>query len=401
MVFVVKSSSIEVPRIHPYSSSETPILLKGYPTFYSSDYQYLMPVNLWMNYLVNGRKSKDLNSAVRALKRYWSFLEKNELDWDVFPKSKFLRPTYRFRNDDLLANARAGNIRFSTASLYMLHVIKFYEWCIANQVLDLSEDEKPFEYELVKVRNQGMMSHLRPHFLVTSTDLRIRIPKKADIQSLNPLTRDELAYFGRALSHFGIEFIIHQLLQIHSGLRIEEACTFPLSTAIEELGTLSYSEVNIGPVNGVATKYGKERKVEIPSKLAAMINAYANSNRRKKRLKGKESAFLLVTKNGTRFTSNNVHQSFRRLKERIQEESGNPFNHKSHDLRATYCTYRLSSLLEHGLQKDAVLQMMAWMGHNNETTTWKYVDYLEREKTVQSATSLLDKILEEAIYEEA
>ncbi|WP_283129816.1 hypothetical protein [Enterovibrio norvegicus] len=185
MVFVVKSSSIEVPRIHPYSLSETPILLKGFPTFYSSDYQYLMPVNLWMNYLVNGRKSKDLNSAVRALKRYWSFLEKNELDWDVFPKSKYLRPTYRFRNDDLLTNARAGNIQFSTASLYMLHVIKFYEWTIANQVLDVSEDEKPFEYELVKVRNQGMLNHLHPHFLVTSTDLRIRIPKKADIQSLN------------------------------------------------------------------------------------------------------------------------------------------------------------------------------------------------------------------------
>ncbi|WP_283129812.1 site-specific integrase [Enterovibrio norvegicus] len=208
-------------------------------------------------------------------------------------------------------------------------------------------------------------------------------------------------HFGRALSHFGIEFIIHQLLQIHSGLRIEEACTFPLSTAKDELSTLSYSEVNIGPANGVSTKYGKERKVEIPGKLAAMINAYANSNRRKKRLRGQESSFLLVTKNGTRFNSNNVHQTFRHLKERIKEDTGNQFNHKSHDLRATYCTYRLSSLLEHGLQKDAVLQMMAWMGHNNESTMWKYVDYLEREKTVQSATSLLDKILEEAIYEEA
>ena len=75
------------------------------------------------------------------------------------------------------------------------------------------------------------------------------------------------------------------------------------------------------------------------------------------------------------------------------------FKHRTHDLRATYCTYRLSSLLEHGLQKNAVLQMMAWMGHNSESTIWKYVDYLEREKNVQDATSFLDQILEEAVYE--
>jgi hypothetical protein len=43
--------------------------------------------------------------------------------------------------------------------------------------------------------------------------------------------------------------------------------------------------------------------------------------------------------------------------------------------------------------------MMAWMGHNSESTIWKYVDYLEREKSVQNATSFLDQILEEAVYE--
>ena len=134
MAYVVVSSSISVPRIHPKSSLNKPIELDGFPTFYSADNQYLLPVNLWFNYLVNIRRSKNLNSAVRAIKRYWSFLEEHDLEWDVFPPSKFLRPTYRFRNDDLLAKARSGDIQFSTASLYMLHVIKFYEWCIANRM---------------------------------------------------------------------------------------------------------------------------------------------------------------------------------------------------------------------------------------------------------------------------
>lgn len=399
MVYVVASSSINVPRIYPQSSSNKPIELDGFPTFYSKKNEYILPVNLWFNHLANIRRSKNLNSSVRAIKRYWSFLEKNDLDWDVFPPTKFLRPTYRFRNDDLLANARIGDIQFSTASLYMLHVIKFYEWCIANHMLVVDERSKPFEYELVHVRNRGMMNHLNPNYIVTSTDLRIKVPKKSEIQSLNPLTKKEMELYARELSTFGIEFVIHQLLQIHSGLRIEEACSFPLSLAQETYAQHTNVEVTIGPVNGVKTKYGKERKVEIPNRLAAMIYSYAHSIRRQKRLKGKQSPYLLVTKNGTPFTSNNVHQSFRRLKKRVQDKNNIFFKHKTHDLRATYCTYRLASLLEHGFQKDAVTQVMAWMGHENEGTTWKYVDFLERDKNIQKSVSLLDQILDEAIYE--
>ncbi|ORT51722.1 integrase [Vibrio sp. qd031] len=400
MVYVVDSSPVNVPRIYPQASPDTPsIALKGFPTFYSSDHQYLMPVNLWMNYLVNIRRSKDLNSVVRAIKRYWQFLEAKQLRWDDFPSTKYLRPTYRFRNDDLLSSARNGEIQFSTASLYMLHVIKFYEWCIAHRLLHVTEHAKPFEYELVKVQNQGMMRHLSPQFLVTSTDLRIKVPKRANIQSLNPLSKEEVRLYALELTNFGIEFVLHQLLQIHSGLRINEACTFPHSLALNELRVGLYKEVAIGPANSVVTKYSKERKVEIPAKLAVLLHSYATSIRRKKRLKGKESPFLLVTKNGTPFNTNNVQQSFRRLKKSIEVNHSVQFKHRTHDLRATYCTYRLSSLLEYGLQKNAVMQMMAWMGHNSESTIWRYVDYLEREKSVQNATSFLDQILEEAIYE--
>jgi hypothetical protein len=74
MVYLVDSSPVNVPRIYPHASADTPpISLKGFPTFYGSDHQYLMPVNLWMNYLVNLRKSKILNSAVLEMVKF-SFL---------------------------------------------------------------------------------------------------------------------------------------------------------------------------------------------------------------------------------------------------------------------------------------------------------------------------------------
>ena len=280
----------------------------------------------------------------------------------------------------------------------MRHVVKFYEWCIHQKFLNIDKSGKPFDYEMVKIRNTGMMNHLNPHYIVSSTDLRVKVPLKERVQSLNPLSKNELEPFAKALSTFNIEFIIHQLLQVQSGLRLQEACTFPLSLALE-LEFSDKSEVKIGPTNGVATKYGKERKVEISPSLKNLLVAYARSKRRRLRLKKTESSFLLVSKSGAPFSSNNVQQSFRRLRGAVERDTSLLFSHTTHDLRATYCTYRLSSLLDIGLQKDAVTQMMAWMGHSSEATTWKYVDFLERKKNVREAASFLDTILEESLYE--
>lgn len=112
MVTVVNSNNFDVPRIYPPSSKSTSIHLTGFPTFYSKDHEYLLPVNLWFNYLVNIRKAVDITASVRALKRYWQFLETNNYSWDNFPANDYLKPTYRFRNDDLLKAARSGEIAF-------------------------------------------------------------------------------------------------------------------------------------------------------------------------------------------------------------------------------------------------------------------------------------------------
>ena len=396
MTYVIQSTPFCVLPLSVPNSEQ--IKLEGIPTFYNSDHEYITPVNLWINYLVNYRKMKDLNSTIRALKRYFNFIEENSLFWDKFPAAKYLRSTYRFRNDDLLTNVRLGQIQFSTASLYMRHVVKFYEWCIHQKLLNINKSGKPFDYEMVKIRNTGMMNHLNPHYIVSSTDLRVKVPIKERVQSLNPLSQNELVPFAKALSTFNIEFIIHQLLQVQSGLRLQEACTFPLCLAFE-LECSDKSEVKIGPLNGVATKYGKERKVEISPSLRNLIIGYAKSKRRRLRLKENESTFLLVSKSGAPFSTNNAQQSFKRLRKAVERDTSSKFCHTTHDLRATYCTYRLTSLLKIGLQKDAVTQMMAWTGHSSEGTTWKYVDFLERKKNVREAASFLDTILEESLYE--
>lgn len=220
MVFIVKSDDFKIERNVIDSSFSGKVPLKGFPTFYSSAGKYLESVNLWLNYLTNIKKAKNTNSNVRAIKRYWNFLEYNGISWKVFPKEKSFKPTYRYRNDNLLRAVKDGILSASTASSYMLHVIKFYEWALREQLIKLDENSKPFEYEFINISNNGLMSHLNKYFIVKTTDLKIKVPNKGDKQSLNPLSEYEIEIYIKILKEFNEEFVIHQLLQIQSGLRV-------------------------------------------------------------------------------------------------------------------------------------------------------------------------------------
>ncbi|MCE9783090.1 hypothetical protein [Shewanella algae] len=75
-----------------------------------------------------------------------------------------------------------------------------------------------------------------------------------------------------------------------------------------------------------------------------------------------------------------------------------PFTHRFHDLRCSYATYRLQSLLDAGIKstKELVL-LMQWMGHNQESTTWKYLHYLDRQDALKEKVSMLDEIMHSVI----
>lgn len=104
MVFIINSDSFKIDSDGVSSRLlNSKVILRGFPTFYSDDGNYINPINLWINYLVNVKRAKSIKSNVRAIKRYWNFLEKNNLPWNLFPQNKSLKPTYRYRNDNLLA----------------------------------------------------------------------------------------------------------------------------------------------------------------------------------------------------------------------------------------------------------------------------------------------------------
>lgn len=126
----------------------------GLPALYDKSGHFVAVVNHWLLELKTVKRLVDINTAAKALLRYWKFLERENLQWNQFSPVNRLKPTYRFRSEDLLASARGGRMAFSTASSCMLQVVRFYTWAIESIITSLSlMKEKPrLSWNLLPVR---------------------------------------------------------------------------------------------------------------------------------------------------------------------------------------------------------------------------------------------------------
>lgn len=401
---------------------------QGIPALYDNTGHFVEVVNQWLLELKTVRRLVDVNTAAKALLRYWKYLEREGLEWDSFPPVNRLKPTYRFRSDDLLAAAREGRIAFSTANSCMGQVVRFYIWTIENHYLAISNNkEAPFKIEFVVRQNNDMLAHLRPRLLVQTSDLRIRVPKHSNstISSLTPLSMEHLSLMAAHLNSQSKEFILMTLLACESGLRLNEVCTFTVN-ALQEARPASALKsrfhVTIGPSNDVKTKFGKTRTIEVSATLLNLLQHYALSERRTARLlkwqkhtqpaqtipPNSSRARTLTGGAAPRFEPLFISQQGNPVRPEVlnarwvafrntlrQKDPG--FRYRFHDLRSTYATYRLHNLLESGLPEGEALDcLMGWMGHKHENTTFKYIRFLNMNETIKFAFSVLDTVMEQA-----
>lgn len=397
----------------------------GLPALYDKAGHFVAVVNHWLLELKTVNRLVDINTAAKALLRYWKFLERENLHWNQFPPINRLKPTYRFRSEDLLASAREGRMAFSTASSCMLQVVRFYTWAIEHHHLVIfDEREAPFKLEFIARQNNDMLAHLRPRILVQTSDLRIRVPRHSSsaLPSLTPLSLEHLGLLTAHLNDQSKEFILMSLLACECGLRLREACSLTVNALREARPTSELKSryyVTIGPRNGVETKYSKTRTIEVSLALLNLLNHYALSDRRGKRV----CRWLTQMQTGQEGMSN-VHRTgaidqdkLPRFEPLFISQQGNPvrpevlnarwvafrntlrqidpgFRYRFHDLRSTYATYRLHNLLEIGVSESEALDcLMGWMGHRNESTTFKYIRFLKMHETLKFAFSLLDSVM--------
>jgi len=376
-------------------------IIKSVPTLYGTDRNFVMPVNNWFRELAENHK--DLSSYARALRHYWSFIDDQNLVWDYFKMPKNHKPTYLWRNS-LKHAADNGEMAYSTANCYVNHVVQFYKDAISKGIL-IIENERfaPFKFEWVKIYRKGKLVDKVIH--VQTTDLRIPVPKDSDakdqnIRSLNPLGREEIRSLVTALrDNSPTEMRLMTALGGQTGLRINEVVTFPEKLVRNPLPTEKRIEIEIGPQVGVMTKFGKTRTIEIPAKLMKALFQYSISNRRLKRVAqiGDMGVIIPIFINQRRnpYSTKSVMKLWGDVRKIIRENTN---IHDFHDMRASYGTYRLKSLIDSGCSpSDALTMLMGWMGHDNEGTTWKYLTYLRTNEVRKEAMTLMDTLMDEIL----
>ncbi len=400
------------------------------PTLFHQNGSFNHEANSYLFYQKSVKDAKDLSPCAQALHAYYQFLEDKGLEWDKFPPIKRLKPTYLFRSH-LLKRIKRGELAHSTASVRMNQIVNFYKWLMHNGYLRIkNEKEAPFKLEFISVQNQGMLAHISPTFTVTTSDLRIKVPKDASsksIRPLSPLSQESLSILTQHLPNASEELRLQTLISTDTGMRIQEVATLSLD-AIDTATSLAESEhryeIVLSPQStGVQTKYLKQRRVEISSVLLNKLNEYRTSERRLKRinklnlkLKGlpvtaanlKQAAVeklqlcerhepLFVSEQGNPVTGKSIEARWVELRTLIKKTSPS-FTHRFHDLRSTYGTYRLNDLLEAGLSSMECMELlMDWMGHNSESTTWKYLRFLKHKEIFKTKFGLLDNIMHEAL----
>ncbi|HCE4655800.1 TPA: site-specific integrase [Vibrio parahaemolyticus] len=400
------------------------------PTLFSQDGVFNHEANSYLFYLKAVKKAEDLSPCTQALRTYYQFLEDKGLRWDKFPPVKRLKPTYLYRSH-LLKQIKQGELAHSTASVRMNQIVNYYKWLLHDGYLRVkNEKEAPFKMEFVSVQNSGMLAHISSTFIVETSDLRIKVPRDADsknIRPLSPLSLDALGILTQHLPQTSEELRLQALLAIDTGMRVEEVATLSLD-ALDTATPLAESqhrfEILLCPRStGVQTKYSKTRAIEISSDLLQALNEYRISERRLKRvtrlnekieqIDSDTSPFnqktieilercdrheqLFVSQQGNPVTGKSIEARWIEFRAEIKQAEPS-FTHRFHDLRATYGTYRLSDLLEAKLPVvDCMELLMGWMGHKDESTTWKYLRFLKRKEAFKVKLGILDSIMHDVL----
>ncbi|MEA5370719.1 tyrosine-type recombinase/integrase [Vibrio parahaemolyticus] len=400
------------------------------PTLFNQDGSFNREANSYLFYQKAVKAAKDLFPCAQALLAYYQFLEDNGLPWDKFPPVKRLKPTYLFRSY-LLKQIKDGELAHSTASVRMNQIVNYHKWLMHDGYLRIkNEKEAPFKIEFVSVQSTGILAHISPTFTVETSDLRIKVPKDAssnNIRPLSPFTQESLSTLTQHLCSASEELRLQVLISIDTGMRIQEVATLSLN-ALNTSTPLAESEhryeIVLSPqLTGVQTKYLKQRQVEMSSELLTTLDEYRSSERRIKRLNKLNAKLeslpeksphlkqdvierlelcayhepLFISEQGNPVTAKSIEARWVEFRASIKKTNPS-FTHRFHDLRSTYGTYRLNDLLEAGLSPSECMELlMSWMGHRNESTTWKYLRYLQRKEAFKVKFGILDSIMHEAL----
>lgn len=390
--------NIQSNKVHWAKSNHQ--IIKGLPQIIWQDNTTWSEANLWaLEQATSFRSSiKTVRSNMSHLLAYAKWLESESMDWWHFPDRESERCLNRFRGA-LIQARNSGELAPSTTSQRMAAVIRFYKWARKTGLISTEWPMWKDRFVGIKLTNQFGLEHT---LKVASTNLAIPNRTVAGpIQledGLLPVAvkamRDILSFADENAS---TELALMLRIGFFTGLRIGSITDLKVSTlqnaiTVPEIGIKT---ISVGPsaLPPVETKFDASGSVPIPNELLEALLDYASSIRRLKRQALSPEAdqdLLFLTRFGNNYKGDsssaiNVEMSRLRklgLKSGVKAFRGFYF----HRTRATYATELMRVALDAMSVSEAIEFVKESCLHKDESTTMKYVKFIETSKTMKEVS---------------
>lgn len=330
---------------------------------------------------------------MKHLHAYACFLEEYELDWRHFPIRRSERAVVRFRGN-LMQRIKLGSLASSTAKSRINAIVQFYRFAETQDFI--SPSTPMWRERSVVIRYYDTVGFKRALTRI-STDLAIpnrAIPGLRLEDGLVPLSD---AHMTELLTFTALEKTIELHLMLTTGFftgaRIGTISTLRIEN-LEQARPDPYIAglflIRIGPGTNVATKFNVEGDLLLPKLLLDELKVYAYTTGRLKRESKAANAhksILFLTSRGLPYRNSTIGTLMSGL--RLDARRANlkfMDQFKFHQTRATYGTWLMKLALSVTTPAAAIEFVKNAMFHKHESTTFKYVKFLESTKGKQEAS---------------
>lgn len=377
--------------------------VESFPQIYLSDSEPWRESNRYAFYRLLDLQ-KDIQTVHREmshLAKYADWLEDTGLHWLHFPKRKAERCLFRFRGY-LIECRDEGLLAPSTISQVMNSVLAFYRWASANGYAEprakLFDDKKKTISFFDKVGFSRSMS-------VTSSELSIPNKTRTGVHledGLTPINESNTKILMSHLAkHRNYELYLMHKVALMSGCRHETVTTLNIDALRQAYPDATFPElmrVKVGPGTCVQTKGDVSGEVYFSAELITELNDYFTSPEailRRSKAKDALQKTVFLTSRGNRYTNQTFGTLLHRLKSELIDAGYTQFGlFKFHQLRATFGTMMMRAALGavSDTQASAIEFVRDAMLHKDESTTWKYIKFIEKEPIEEAFLEALWKM---------
>ncbi|HWW04172.1 site-specific integrase [Collimonas sp.] len=378
-----------------YTQIHNACAIERLPQIFWRNQEPWQEANLWA---CERARSRDVDlqtveTNLRGVAHYASFLESKEMHWFEFPAAKADRCLVQYRGF-LKEAMKNGDLSPSTASARMRYVIAFYRWV---QIEGLFKPESQLWRDIpVHIKYFDSVGFERTMLRIT-TDLsipnRTRPGERLEdgLLPVSALDRDAILRFAR--DHASEELFLLLSAGFFTGMRLGTLCDLKIKSlehAVPDPAIPGMFHLAVGPgaSTPVATKFGVTGQVWITRELLDFLKEYAYSPRRLQReakAAQKHRNLLFLTRFGNPYSRNGSDKSsainvemtgFRRAGTAHGMQVLRNF--RFHQSRCTFGTALTTLAIKVGDNISAIAFVRDALLHKHEATTFKYIKFVEK-----------------------